>query len=384
MRPVFNADAAAIKLVKKLLGFIVNPIAGLGGPAGFKGTDDPEIVRLALEMGFEPVSPRRARRAIRSLVSRISDIPVVSPRGEMGEEELRAEGVGPSEILEIPKGSTSTAEDTKKAAAEMLQRGVNLILFCGGDGTAADIASVVGEKVPILGIPAGVKMFSGVFAYSPEEAGSLAADFLQGKVGVRLAEILDAEEESYRAGRLSLALRGYALTPDDPTRIQLSKQPTPASEKETIRGIAKYVSELLSDDTLYILGPGSTVLLVARELGINKTPLGVDVSLGRRLLAKDVNARELEQLVVRHKGPIKLVLSPVGGSGVLLGRGNQQISRRVLERLSRDDLIVVSAPSKIANLRELRLDLDEDVKEKFVGYIRVITGYREETVIRIR
>ncbi len=370
--------------MRKLLGFIVNPIAGLGGPAGFKGTDDPEIVELALQMGFRPISPSRARRAVRSLVSSMSDVSIISPRGDMGEVELKTEGIEPVDLLEIPKGDVSTAEDTKQAAEEMLQREVDLILFCGGDGTAADISSVVGESVPILGIPAGVKMFSGVFAYSPEEAGSLAADFLQGKVGLRLAEVLDAEEESYRAGQLRLTLRGYAMTPDDPSRIQSSKQPTPASEREAVRGIAKYLSELLSEDTLYILGPGSTVLLVARELGIDKTPLGVDVSLGSRLLAKDVNARELELLVARHRGPVKLILSPVGGSGVLLGRGNQQISRRVLERLSRDDLIVISAPSKIAKLRELRLDVDEDIREKLAGYLRVITGYREETVIKVR
>ncbi len=369
--------------MNRLIGLIVNPIAGLGGPAGFKGTDAPWIVKTALSQGYKPTSPVKAERAVRTLLARIPEVEFVSPRGVMGELILERVGARIAKVLDVPNSSETTPEDTMEAARQMHGEGVALILFCGGDGTAADVVSAVDQKVPILGIPAGVKMFSGVFAYSPEDAGLLAAEYLEGRVGVRTAEIVDAVEGLYRQGELRLELKGYALTPDDPAHIQCTKEPTRGGDEAVYDGIAAYLAENLDPNTLYILGPGSTVSKVAARLGIEKTPLGVDVALGKRLVAKDVSARELESIVDRHAGPIKLILTPVGGSGVLLGRGNQQISERVLERLNKSDLIVISHPAKLARLRELRLDIADELRERFRGYLRVVTGYREETLIKV-
>ncbi len=370
--------------MKRLIGLIVNPIAGLGGPAGFKGTDAPWIVQKALSQGYKPTSPIRAERAVRALLTRLPGVEFASPQGVMGELVLERAGARIARVLGVPDSSDTTPEDTMEAARQMSGMGVALILFCGGDGTAADVVSAVDQEVPILGIPAGVKMFSGVFAYSPEDAGLLAAEYLEGRVGLRTAEIVDAVEDLYRSGELRLELRGYAITPDDPAHVQYTKELTHADDEAVYDGIAAYLAENLDPNALYILGPGSTVCKVAERLGIEKTPLGVDVVLGKRLAARDVSARELEALVSRHIGPIKLILTPVGGSGVLLGRGNQQISRKVLERLDRTDFIVISHPAKLAKVRELRLDVDEDLRAKFRGYLRVVTGYREETMIKVQ
>ncbi|MDK2464349.1 MAG: ATP-NAD kinase family protein [Candidatus Korarchaeota archaeon] len=369
--------------MRRLIGLIVNPVAGLGGPAGFKGTDAPWIVKTALSRGYRPTSPIKAERAVRILLARIPEVQFVSPRGVMGEQTLKRVGARIAKVLEVPNSCETTPEDTVEAAKRMCGLGVALILFCGGDGTAADVVSAVDQRVPILGIPAGVKMFSGVFAYSPEDAGLLAAEYVEGRVGVRTAEIVDAVEDLYRQGELRLELKGFAITPDDPAHIQCTKEPTRGGDEAVYDGIAAYLAENMDPNTLYILGPGSTVSKVAARLGIEKTPLGVDVALGNRLIAKDVDARELEVIVDRHAGPVKLILTPVGGSGVLLGRGNQQISERVLERLDKTDLMVISHPAKLAKLRELRLDVNEELRARFRGYLRVVTGYREETLIRV-
>lgn len=380
----FNANPRGSSPVRGPVGLIVNPIAGLGGPAGFKGTDAPWVVERALSLGYRPTSPEKAARAVRTLVERLPQVEFLCPRGVMGEDVLRGVGARVERVLDVPTSDRTTPEDTRTSAREMAEEGVALILFCGGDGTASDIVEVVDRRTPLLGIPAGVKMFSGVFAYSPEDAGLLAADYLAGRVGLRVGEVVDASEDLYRGGQLRLELRGYALTPDDPSRVQGTKEPTHATDEAVYDGIAAYLREVMDPGTMYILGPGSTVLKVAERLGIEKTPLGVDVVLGGRLVARDVGARELEAIALRHRGPVKLILTPVGGSGVLLGRGNQQISKRVLERLRKSDLIVISHPVKLAGLRELRLDVDRELRERFTGYVRVVTGYREETMIRVR
>ena len=67
-----------------------------------------------------------------------------------------------------------------EACAEFVRNGVSLIVFCGGDGTARDVLDAVGERFPIVGIPAGVKMHSGVFLNSPSGLGALLEHFITG------------------------------------------------------------------------------------------------------------------------------------------------------------------------------------------------------------
>ena len=90
-------------------------------------------------------------------------------------------------------------DSTKRAAEMMLERGVGLVVFAGGDGTARDICSVIGERLPVVGIPAGVKIHSGVYAKRPKDAGLLINNFLLGKVKrFTTAEVVDIDEDAFR------------------------------------------------------------------------------------------------------------------------------------------------------------------------------------------
>ncbi|RLG49723.1 MAG: ATP-NAD kinase [Thermoproteota archaeon] len=369
---------------EKVLGFIINPIAGLGGPAGFKGTDRPEIVEEALKMGIEPRAPSRGFIALQRL-SKL-DIKIVTPPREMGYDI--ASKIFPSNYIELVKldlPKRTSAVHTKKAAREMLERDVDLLVFVGGDGTAKDILDAVGTNIPTLGVPAGVKIFSAVFGVTPSHSGDVARKFLLEGLPLKLAEVVDVDEDAYRSNQLVIKLYGYLKVPYEPSLLQSSKQPSPLTEGEELsrQAIAKYVVEMMKPGVLYILGPGLTVSEVAKQLGLQKTLLGVDVVLNRQLIASDVNEIKLNDLVSKHNGPIKLILSPLGGSGMLLGRGNQQIGDAVLSRINKRDLIILATPSKLRGLKSLKLDIRGELARKFVGYHRVITGYKEEEVVLI-
>jgi len=364
------------------VGLIVNPIAGLGGPAGLKGTDSPDVVEKALKMGIEPASWLKAAEAVRQL----SDLSLhwISARWDMGEKSLLEAGIFPDELVPVPaEPGPTTREDTIRAARLMLERGVDLLMFAGGDGTARDVMEAIGESVPVVGIPAGVKMFSGVFGFSPRDAGLLAREYLLGRASLVRADVVDADESSYRAGRVSIAYCGAMLVPRAEGLLQPTKQIV-SSSVEAIRGAARYiVEELIDRDDIVVLGPGSTVSEVARALGVSKTPLGVDVLLPSGGILRDVSAPQLRNILKSFPNPVKVILSPLGGSGILIGRGNQQITP-ALERCGREGLLVVASPEKIRGLRELRMDLDEPLRRRFAGYVRVITGYREEQVMRLK
>ena len=369
---------------KKVLGFIINPIAGLGGPAGFKGTDNPEIVEKALQMGIEPKAHLRGFIVLQKL-SKL-DIRVITPPGEMG--YAVASRIFPPnniELVRIDLPKRTSAIHTETAAKKMLERSVDLLVFVGGDGTAKDILNAVGTEIPTLGVPAGVKMFSAVFGMTPSHSGGIARKFLLKGLPLKLAEVVDVDEDAYRSNQLVIKLYGYLKVPYEPSLLQSSKQPSSLNEEEELsrKAIAKYVVEKMKPGVLYILGPGLTVSEVAKRLGIQKTLLGVDVVLNYKLIARDVNEIQLNKLISKHKGPIKLVLSPLGGSGMLLGRGNQQIGDAVLSRLSKKDLIILATPSKLRGLKSIRVDIKDELTRKFVGYHRVITGYNEEELVLI-
>ncbi len=369
---------------EKALGFIINPIAGLGGPAGFKGTDRPDIVEKALRMGIKPRAPSRGFIAL-SKLSKLN-IKVLVPPKEMG--YVVAKRIFPPECIEtinLELPSRTSAIHTKIAAKEILRRKVDLLMFVGGDGTAKDVLDVVGTKIPTIGVPAGVKIFSAVFGVTPSRSGEVARKFLSEGLPLKLAEVVDIDEEAYRSDKLVIKLYGYLRVPYEPSLVQSSKHPSPTTEEEELarQAIAKYVIEEMKPGTIYILGPGLTVSEIAKQLGFEKTLLGVDVILNFKLIARDVNEIQLNHLVSKHKGPVKIILSPLGGSGMLLGRGNQQIGDAVLSRINKQDLIVVATRSKLHGLRSIKLDLEGELARKFSGYHRVITGYREEELVVI-
>lgn len=367
--------------MKKRLGLIVNPVAGLGGRVGLKGSDGEEIQQTALRLGAVGESPGRALRALRVLLPWQESLDILTYPAEMGADVVAAAGLGAAVLGSITPGHT-TADDTREAARQMQQEGADLLLFAGGDGTARDVYDAVGQEMPALGVPAGVKIHSAAFATSPEAAGELAALCLQGRCsGWRAAEVMDIDEEAFRQGELSARLYGYLKIPFRRALVQGAKAQSGPAEEAAQRAIAAQLVEDMEENYLYILGPGTTVRAIAERLGVEKTLLGVDVVQGGQLIASDVGEAQLLEVLRRNRA--KIVVTPIGGQGCIFGRGNQQISPQVIAAVGRENVIVVSTIEKINSRggQPLWVDTgDREVDQMLSGYVRVVTGYHEQIV----
>jgi predicted polyphosphate/ATP-dependent NAD kinase len=364
---------------------IVNPVAGMGGRVGLKGSDGVEMLRRAKELGAIKTSPAKASEALKQLSAMREKFELFTYPGEMGEEEARFVGFAPKVLGKIRAGKTTSA-DTRAAATEMAGLGVDLLLFAGGDGTARDIYEAIDGKVPALGIPTGVKIHSGVYAVSPAAAGALAAKYLVGEVtGVQQAEVMDIDEEAFRDNRLSARLYGYLRVPREDAYVQGSKEATPVQEEENLKAIAADLADEMRPDTLYILGPGSTISSVAEHLGLKKTLLGVDVVQGGKIVALDVNEQQLLKIVTGKRA--KIVVTVIGGQGFVFGRGNQQISPRVIRTVGRENIVIAATPAKLETLhgKPLLVDTgDSALDSEMTGYTRLVTDYGRRVVYRIK
>ncbi len=373
----------------KRLGLIVNPVAGLGGRVGLKGSDGTDIQQRALRLGAEPQAQERTAVALGSIRPIADEVELLTPPGEMGAAVALRTGFSPRLLpADDPAaaiGSVTTAEDTRRAARRMREAGVDLVLFAGGDGTARDIHAAIGADLPALGIPAGVKIWSATFGITPRCAGELAVDFLRSRqVCLREAEILDLDEDAYRQGRIVTRLCGFLRVPYRRGRVQNQKVPTPAGEAAQLRAIAADVIERMVPGRAYLLGPGTTTRAVAERLGLPKTLVGVDIVTREQALALDVGERQILELLERR--PLGLILTPTGGQGFLFGRGNQQLSPAVIRRVGRSGILVVCPTGKIAALRgrPLMVDTgDADVDGLLTGYIEVVTGYHERAIYKV-
>jgi len=362
-----------VKVMK--IGVILNPIAGMGGAVGLKGTDGDALER-ALELGASPCSPTRIRNTLlRLLGNDISPFSIYTSSRNMGGDILDELKIPNRKVYE-PQGET-TAQDTKDACKSLLSENVDLILFCGGDGTARDICSVVGDKVPILGIPSGVKMYSSVFAISPNAAADVLTSFLGGGCSLREAEIMDIDEEKYRRGILDRKLYGQAMTPYIPKHVQAAKCAYfSEGECRSKESIARFAYEFMSDGSIYILGVGSTTKAIADLMGIEKTLLGIDIVHNGRMIKADANERDILELL-EGGAKVKIIVSPLGAQGFIFGRGNHQISPGVLQKVGRNNIIVVGTPQKLQNTPYLFVDTgDPDLDRSLSGYMSVVCGYR--------
>ena len=368
------------------IGLIVNPIAGMGGSVALKGTDGETILARARARGAEPRAAGRALRALARLALRAGPgIKVHAPVGAMGADIAGRAGFL-VEPLEAGPAAVTTAADSRAAAAELVRRKVALLLFAGGDGTARDILSVVSGDFPILGIPAGVKMQSAVFAVSPEAAGELVALLAGdpgGQLGFRAAEVMDIDEDAARDGRISARLYGYARTPFERSLVQNPKAAGPR-EDATLEALCREVALEMRPDCLYVLGPGTTTARVLRHLGLGGTLLGVDAVLDGTVIGRDLASSALEDLI--RQRPARLVLGIVGGQGFVFGRGNQQISAPVIRAIGRDNIILLASQQKLMGLGEplLRADTgDPEVDAMLAGYIRVRIAPGRSTLMRV-
>lgn len=364
----------------KKLGLVINPWAGIGGPAGLKGSDGAETVRKALEAGVEPRAQQRAATALEFLHEFRDQVEILCFAGTMGEDAARAAGFT-VDVIGAAAADPSTPEDSERAAREIRSAGADLIVFVGGDGTARNMVNALGADFPVLGIPAGVKMHSACFAISPRAAGEVLRRLLAAElVDLREHEVRDIDEKSFREGRVSTRYYGELLVPEEGHFVQAVKNAGREVEELAVADIAAEVVEDIEPETLYVVGPGSTTLAVLNELGCEGTLLGVDLLLDGKLLAKDVSAREIEEALANHDGPAKIILTAIGGQGHLIGRGNQQFSPAVLRAVGRDNLIVVATKTKVTELggRPLLVDSgDAELDRDWSGFIPVITGYRD-------
>ena len=362
------------------IGLLVNPLAGLGGSVALKGSDGADTVAEALRRGASPQAPARAARALAHLPQ---DVTLLTWGGPMGEDSVREAG-RVAQVLGQP-ATPSDAADTRRAASELLAAGIDLLLFAGGDGTARDLVDAVGQRIPVLGIPAGCKMHSAVYAVNPEAAAELAGRLSRGEALPALAaEVRDIDEEAFRQGVVRARHYGALKVPGDPALVQQVKCGGREMEDLQITEIAAHVVDHMEPDTLYLMGSGSTVAEVMAQLGLENTLLGVDAVLDHQLVGQDLTAAQMLALVSEHKACA--VLSVIGGQGHLFGRGNQQFSPPVIRALGRDHLLVLASRLKLATLdgRPLLVDTgDAALDQALAGLVTVVAGYEDEVLYRL-
>jgi predicted polyphosphate/ATP-dependent NAD kinase len=365
------------------IGLVVNPVAGLGGAVGLKGTDGPDTVAEALRRGGVPEAGPRTRRALERLAARVPGARLTVAPGPLGAGWAADLPLDMDVAAVAPL--TGTARDTRAAVAAMPD--CDLLLFAGGDGTARDVAGAVRPGQAILGVPCGVKMHSGVFAISPEAAGALVADLLSAENSPTWddeAEVMDIDEEALRAGRLAPRLFGFARVPLAKARVQAAKGSIREDPAAALMGAAREIVAQMEADTLYAIGPGRSAGAVMHATGHEPTLLGTDALRNGQVVARDARAAELEALA--GDGPVRIVLGVTGRQGFLLGRGNQPISRPLIARAGREGLIVLATEGKLRALAQPRLWVDTGdpaLDAALSGFIRVRTGAGRDMMMRL-
>lgn len=383
----------------KKIGLIVNPIAGMGGSVGLKGTDN--AAAEAFRRGAIPRAGDRAKIALSELLSIKEELFIYTCQGSMGgeiAEELGFRTVIKPEALDdagkaalmdagtLPEPlSKTSAADTKSLAEWLLKKEVDLILFAGGDGTARDVYQAVELSACCVGIPAGVKIHSPVYAKNPKAAGQLALLWLTGKVSMtQEEEVLDIDEEQYRKEQINTRLYGYLKVPKERSFTQNRKAPTPLSDAAAIDSIAYEVVRQMEPDTFYIIGAGTTTRGVMEILGLKNTLIGVDLVYNKKLVANDLGGSELLSLIKEKRS--KLIVTITGGQGFLFGRGNQQLTPDVIREVGKENIIILATKTKLAALsgRPLFVDTyDEELNHSLCGYYRAIAGCGETIVCRV-
>mgnify|MGYP001823309758 FL=1 len=411
--PVYRYRQVVLSICMKI-GFLVNPLAGIGGPVALKGSDGADIVEQALSRGAIPQAGARALSALQELS--VDDLPpgisILTAGGDMGESvlaDIEPANLGlPCEVVYTSSRdslhdvqSRTTAEDTHNAILEFTRRGVDFIVFAGGDGTARDVLDVIsreaGKTIPVLGIPAGVKIHSAVYAVSPRHAGELLNRILCGQpMSLVEAKVMDLDEQVFREGRVNARCYGYLSVPVDDTRMQLIKQGGLNHHEIAVRDIAEEVIESMEDDVYYLVGSGSTTQEIMDQLSLNNTLLGIDIVCNGELIASDVGEREILEIIAGHRA--RIIVTVIGGQGHIFGRGNQQLSARVIRQVidsgdnatndaaEKQNIIIVATNEKLRSLdkRPMVADTgDSRLDQQLAGLYHVVTGYQQKTLYRL-
>ncbi|QYK02705.1 ATP-NAD kinase family protein [Shewanella psychrotolerans] len=362
------------------LGLIINPLAGLGGSVGLKGSDG--VASEALARGAEPKSHLRMAQALEVILPYKDKIEIFTASGAMGEELAKQMGFSTQVVYQV--GNETVAQDTSNAAKALQEVGLDLLLFAGGDGTARDLFAVVDESLPVLGVPAGVKIHSGVYGITPHASGMVIKLLLDGElVSLMSADVMDIDEAAFRQGTVRARRFGEMLVPAEPRYIQAVKMGGKEVDELVLSDIAAEAIEQMEDE-LCIMGSGSTVAAVMAELGLDNTLLGVDLIEQQALIASDLSASELRELTQNR--PCKLVITLIGGQGHILGRGNQQLSPALIRHVGKENIIILATKTKLKALegRPLIVDSgDPELDSELCGYYKVVTGYHDYVMYQV-
>lgn len=374
------------------LGLLVNPDAGLGGRLGLKGSDGQ--AEIARSRGAQDRSGPRMRIMLDHLVAiskeSLDGIQWYLSEGRMGTDWIPPT-ISPFGIIHSSNSSTD-ANDTSQLVASLIDSDIDLLIYAGGDGTTRDVVAALSQygrpELPIIGVPTGVKMHSGCFASSPKAAAEVLSSWLEGDLLLSSTEVLDLDEDLYREGKWVVRLYAEAITPASPRWMQGSKMRVEASgEEEVIQGLAEHIRETLIDDQMMIIwGSGGTLRTIGGILGFELNTLGIDITLGTNIVASDLNEKEILAALEEHQGDVILLLSPMGGQGFLIGRGNLQLSPDVLRMIGVDRVLGIVTPAKMLTLRSLRVETgDPEMDERFSKkkYLKVLQGYRTTRVLRV-
>ncbi|MFX1349379.1 MAG: ATP-NAD kinase family protein [Promethearchaeota archaeon] len=365
----------------KKIGLIINPIAGMGGSVGLKGTDG-AIFKEAIKLGATPVTPIRANELLLNVKNKEKIFLLVAP-GKMGADIVRDIEIKFRIIGEI--GKETTKEDTKRIAKQMVRENVDLLIFCGGDGTARDIFDSIGLDKPVLALPAGVKMFSSIFAINPRAAAEIVDKFIEETIETQEKEVLDIDENLVRQDILQSKLYGYLKVPKIRKLIQSGKVGAGFGRtvEENKQEIAQFIIDNMQPDILYLLGPGTTIKTITDNLNLPKTLLGIDAIYMRQIVGKDLNEKGILELLNDYD-KINIIISPVGGQGFIFGRGNKQITPKIIEFIGKNNIIIIATTDKMRELDCLRVDTGNfETDELLKGFGKVITGYKEELIVKI-
>jgi predicted polyphosphate/ATP-dependent NAD kinase len=365
------------------LGLIVNPVAGLGGTVALKGSDGAHTAAKAIELGAEPKANSRTKAALEVLLPYKERLTIYTVNGDMGEQTAKALGFN----VEVVYNTTAitTPDDTEQAAKILKNSGVDLVLFAGGDGTARNICHAIEDTIPVLGIPAGCKIHSGVYAITPKAAGRVVEMLVKGElVTLADADVMDIDEDAFRQGTVKAKRYGEMQTPSEVRYMQAVKNGGKETDELVLADIAAHVVSQMDEDTFYIMGSGSTVEAIMEEMGLENTLLGVDLIKDQTLVAQDLTAKQLLELT--HDQSTKLVITLIGGQGHIFGRGNQQLSPALIRAIGKENIIVVATKTKLQALngRPLICDTgDGELDDELTGYIKVTTGFNDHIMYAV-
>ncbi|ABN62237.1 ATP-NAD kinase family protein [Shewanella baltica] len=372
-------------MIRFRLGLVINPLAGLGGCVGLKGSDG--VADEALALGAEPKAALRMMQALEVIRDYADDIEVITALGIMGEDVAKSLGFTTRVVYQTP--DKTQALDTQAVVRALLDEPLDLLLFAGGDGTARDVYSVfeqatIDDKLPVLGVPAGVKIHSGVYGITPHASGMVVKMLLDGElVSLMSADVMDIDEVAFRQGTVRAKRFGELLVPAEPRYVQAVKMGGKEVDELVLADIAADVINQMEDE-LYIMGSGSTVAFVMEELALDNTLLGVDLIQDKNLVGSDLTANELLELT--QDKPTKLVITLIGGQGHILGRGNQQLSSELIRRIGKDNIIILATKTKLKALdgRPLIVDSgDPKLDSELGGYYKVTTGYHDYVMYQV-